>query len=85
MDGEENNQLADAGETLMRTYNVSNEGTTTLSELCITDEKFGVDCLACAVLDDGQLPPGTYFECTVSSAVSRSRNYPRYGSLDAFK
>ncbi len=66
--------MANADETLFRTYNVTNGGTTTLAEICVTDKKFGIDeCLACIVSDDGHLPPGEYFDCTIASTVSRVR------------
>lgn len=71
--GEDPNGVAKAGEMFARTYNVTNEGTTTLSSLCITDEKFGATCLECAVSDDVKLPPGESFVCTAASVVSDSR------------
>lgn len=77
IDGEDNNDVANAGETLTRTYSVTNGGTTTLSSLCVTDEKFGADCLACTVSDDGELPPGESFVCTIPSVVSCSRRGQR--------
>ncbi|CAM9905899.1 unnamed protein product, partial [Ectocarpus sp. 13 AM-2016] len=61
VDGEEGHHVA--GETLTRTYNVTNKGTTTLSNVCVIDEKFGEDCLACVVSDNGKLPPGDSFVC----------------------
>lgn len=67
MDGDEGHHVA--GETLTRTYNVTNEGTTTLSNICVIDEKFGKDCLACVVSDNGKLPPGDFFVCTFASLV----------------
>lgn len=70
VDGDDNNGLANAGETLMRTYTVENGGTTTLSNLCVTDEKFGADCLACTVSNNGELSPAESFVCTVPSLVS---------------
>lgn len=70
LDGDDNNGVANAGETLTRTYTVENGGTTTLSSICVTDEKFGDDCLSCTVSNNGELPPGELFVCTVSSLVS---------------
>ncbi|CAN0509164.1 unnamed protein product, partial [Scytosiphon promiscuus] len=48
----------------MRTYNITNEGTTSLTNFCITDGKFGDDCLSCIVSNDGDLPPGGLGVCT---------------------
>ncbi|CAM9230892.1 unnamed protein product [Scytosiphon promiscuus] len=71
MDGEENNAVPNAGETLMRTYNITNEGTTSLTNVCITDGKFGDDCLSCTVSNDGDLPPGGLGVCTIPSSITQ--------------
>ncbi|CAM9789547.1 unnamed protein product, partial [Ectocarpus sp. 6 AP-2014] len=70
VDGEEGHHVA--GETLTRTYNVTNRGTTTLSNVCVIDEKFGEDCLACVVSDNGKLPPGDSFVCSFASLVTQA-------------
>lgn len=73
MGGEGNTTVPNAGEALTRTYNVTNEGTTTLSNVCVTDDKLGAECLACTVPGDGELPPGGLMVCTIHSSVSHLR------------
>lgn len=70
VDGTDNNEVANAGETLTRTYHVTNGGTTTLSSICVTDEKIGAECLECTMSDDDELLPGEVFVCSVRSVVS---------------
>lgn len=73
IDRTEPNDVAKAGDTFRRSYTVTSEGTTTLSDICITDEKFGSDCLECTVPDDAKLQPGEFFVCAVASLVSLLR------------
>lgn len=74
-DGAEANGLANMGETLLRMYTVMNEGTTTLSGICITDAKFGDYCLGCVIPTGDQLRPGEAFTCDVPSKVSSSARW----------
>lgn len=74
-DGAEANGLANMGERLLRMYTVMNEGTTTLSGICITDANFGDSCLGCVIPTGGQLQPGEAFTCDVASMVSSSARW----------
>lgn len=73
VDEEDPNDVAKAGETFPVTYEVTNRGTTTLLDFCITDEKYGDTCLGCTVSGDGNLPPDESFDCTIDAPVSLSR------------
>lgn len=66
------NGLPNAGEMTTRTYIIINRGTTTLSNFCVTDQKFGASCLDCAVQNNAQLLPNAEFMCEVESEVSYS-------------
>ncbi|CAM9777771.1 unnamed protein product, partial [Sphacelaria rigidula] len=67
-DGTDGDGLANVGETIGRTYTISNDGTTTLYNICITDEETGDQCVDC----DDELAPGAEARCEVTSLVSSS-------------
>ncbi|CAM9724880.1 unnamed protein product, partial [Sphacelaria rigidula] len=67
-DGAEGDGLANIGETISRTYTISNDGTTTLYSICIIDGGVGDQCVDC----DDELAPGAETRCEVTSLVSSS-------------
>ena len=64
----EGDGLANVGETISRTYTISNDGTTTLFNICVIDEDVRDQCVNC----DDELAPGVETRCEVTSVVSSS-------------
>lgn len=85
VDEEERNALANVGEVISHTCNITNEGTTTLFNICTTSDSIGDACLVCGEAET--LRPRESFACTFESKVrtglcvhdiSRSRVEVRY-------
>ncbi|CAM9435662.1 unnamed protein product, partial [Pylaiella littoralis] len=87
------NGYSNVGESITFTFIVSNSGTKTLHEFCVTDSKLGAGCLTCS---SPVVPPGESFSCAItyhatqddldlgvvqSAAMVRAESYHAAGEL----
>lgn len=60
------NGYSNVGESITFTFIVSNSGTKTLHEFCVTNSKLGAGCLTCS---SPVVPPGESFSCAITYHV----------------
>lgn len=69
MDGDNGNGLANAGESIAYIFDIANNGTKTLSDICLTAANMGTGCLSCMALENGAIFPGDSFSCGLNYEV----------------
>ena len=65
-DGDEADGLANVGETITCTYEISNAGTQTLAEVCLIDDNVDSECTSCGATE---LSPGSITSCSTTYEV----------------